>query len=114
MDNMVAMSDRPFQIVAAACLITALLFIIRVAIDSFSPFKILPQITNGLLLNAIVIAFLIETALICAVGEFAIRTFTFARKLPIYVIRERWRRLNGVPVRVRPQAGVTNIVDENY
>lgn len=102
MDNIVGMSDRPFQIVAAACLIVALLFILRVVIASFTPFQILPEITRGLLLNAIVIAFLIETALICAVGEFAIRNFNFARRLPIYIVRERWRRQNGVPVRALP------------
>ena len=112
LDNVVAMSDRPFQVVAAACLIVALLFIVRVALAYFTPFKLLPQITNGLLLNAIVIAFLIETALICAVGEFAIRNFAFARKLPIYVVRERWRRRNGVPVRVRPLVAGTNMADQ--
>jgi undecaprenyl-phosphate 4-deoxy-4-formamido-L-arabinose transferase len=104
MDNVVAMSDRPFQLVAVVCLIVALLFILRVAVSSFTTFQLFPEITHGLLLNVIVIAFLIETALICAVGEFAIRSFNFSRKLPIYVVRERWRRRNGVPVRVLPLA----------
>ena len=112
MNNLVSMSDKPFQLVAVVCLIAALLFIVRVAVDSLTPFKVLPEITNGLLLNAIVIAFLIETALICAVGEFAIRNFTLGRKLPIYVVRERWRRQNGVPVRVRPLVSAANIADQ--
>jgi glycosyltransferase involved in cell wall biosynthesis len=106
MDNIVAMSDRPFQLVATICLIVAVLFILRVAVSSFSTFQVFPDITHGLLLNVIVIAFLIETALICAVGEFAIRSFTFSRRLPIYVVRERWKRRNGVPVRVLPLASI--------
>ncbi|MBV8709512.1 MAG: glycosyltransferase family 2 protein [Acidobacteriaceae bacterium] len=109
MDNIVSMSDRPFQIVAAACFLAALLFIIRVAIASFTPFHLLPEITHGLLLNAILIGFLIDTALICAVGEFAIRSFSSSRRLPIYVVRERWRRQNGVPTRVLPLASQTNL-----
>lgn len=108
MDNVVAMSDRPFQLVAVICLIIALMFIVRVAVASFTTFQLFPEITNGLLLNVIVITFLIDTALICAVGEFAIRSFTFSRKLPIYVVRERWKRRNGEPVRVVPLASAVN------
>ncbi|MFL6464666.1 MAG: glycosyltransferase family 2 protein [Bryobacteraceae bacterium] len=104
MDNFVSMSDRPFQFVAVACLLIALLFIIRVVVAFFTTVQILPQITPGLLLNAIVIAFLIETAVLCAVGEFSIRNFNLSRRLPLYIIRERWRRHNGIPVRVLPQA----------
>lgn len=102
MDNIVSMSDRPFQTVAAVCFCVAFLFIVRVVISYFSPFHFLPQITTGLLLNAIFISFLIQTALICAVGEFAIRSFNFARRLPIYIVRERWRRKHGDAVRVLP------------
>lgn len=109
MDNFVSMSDRPFQIVAAACFLAALLFIFRVAIAYLASFQFLPEITHGLLLNAILIGFLIDTALICAVGEFAIRNFNFSRRLPIYVVRERWRRRNGVPTRVLPLASQTNL-----
>ncbi len=103
MDNFVSMSDRPFQIVAAVCLITAVAFTVRVAVASFTTIQILRQISPGLLLNAIVIAFLVETAVLCAVGEFAIRNFNLSRRLPIYLVRERWRRENGIPMRVLPQ-----------
>jgi glycosyltransferase involved in cell wall biosynthesis len=108
LDNFVSMSDRPFQFIAVACLFIALLFIVRVVVAYFTTIQILPQITPGLLLNAIVITFLIETAVLCAVGEFAIRNFNFARRLPLYIVRERWRRQNGVPTRVLPQAARTN------
>jgi glycosyltransferase involved in cell wall biosynthesis len=109
MDNFVSMSDRPFQFIAVACLFVALLFIVRVVVANFTMVQILPQITHGLLLNAILIGFLIDTALICAVGEFAIRTFSSSRRLPIYIVRERWRRQNGVPTRALPQASRTNL-----
>jgi glycosyltransferase involved in cell wall biosynthesis len=109
MDNFVSMSDRPFQMMGVICFVAALLFILRVVTSSLTSFHILPEITHGLLLNAILIEFLIQTALMCAVGEFAIRSFNFSRQLPIYVVRERWRREDGVPVRVLPLAAQSTL-----
>jgi hypothetical protein len=61
-------------------------------LEFFVPIHILPQVSNGLLLNAIVIALLINVALLAMVGEFAIRAFLRVRQTPRYIIREALRR----------------------
>jgi hypothetical protein len=43
-------------------------------------------------LNAIVICFLLNVAILSLVGEFSIRSFFSVRKLPLYVVRETLSR----------------------
>ncbi|UCD56016.1 MAG: glycosyltransferase family 2 protein, partial [Candidatus Hydrogenedentota bacterium] len=64
-DNIISMSERPFQILAFISLVLALLFGIRVIVDYLTPFKILETVSNGLLLNAIVISSLVLVAILC-------------------------------------------------
>ena len=92
MDNIVSMSERPFQILAVASAALALLFGIRLIADYFTPFKVLETVSPGLLLNAIVIALFIIVAILCALGEFGIRSFISSRHLPKYIIREILQR----------------------
>jgi glycosyltransferase involved in cell wall biosynthesis len=92
MDNVVQLSDRPFQIVGLVCLLLALLIAGRTIVTFFVPFSILGTITHGLLLNTVVIASLALMAVLCMVGEFTIRAFTAARNLPRYIVREALRR----------------------
>jgi glycosyltransferase involved in cell wall biosynthesis len=91
-DNLVSLSERPFQILAGLCLIFAALFCLRILLGYLVPIHILGSISNGLLLNAIVISLLMTLAVLCMIGEFAIRAFLIGRNLPLYVVRELRRR----------------------
>ena len=91
-DNLVILSERPFQIVAALCLLVAALFCARTALAFFVPVHLLDFVSNGLLLNAQVISLLIILAVLCMVGEFGIRSFLLGRNLPLYIIRTIRRR----------------------
>lgn len=91
-DNLVSLSERPFQILAVLCLIFAALFCARILLGYVLPIRILGSISNGLLLNAIVISMLVIVGILCMIGEFAIRAFLVSRHLPLYVVREVRRR----------------------
>jgi glycosyltransferase involved in cell wall biosynthesis len=91
-DNIVILSERPFQAIALFCLIFALLLVVRVPLYRFYPVMILSTVTNGLLLNAIVVGLLVNVALLSVVGEFAIRSFFAHRGLPQYIVREKLSR----------------------
>jgi glycosyltransferase involved in cell wall biosynthesis len=92
MENVVSMSERPFQVLALVSSAFALLFGIRVVVDYFTPFKILDSVSTGLLLNAIVISSLVIVSILCIIGEFTIRSFISSRHLPKYIIREILQR----------------------
>ena len=92
MDNIVSMSQRPFQIIAGLCLAASALFLLRIALGFFVDFKVLDAVTNGLLLNVIVFALLVTVAVLAMVGEFAIRCFVMLRGHPMYIVREILRR----------------------
>lgn len=91
-DNIVILSERPFQATALICLVVALLIVLRVLLYEFYPFIILKSVSNGLLLNAIFVALLITVALLSVVGEFAIRSFFAHRAIPMYIVREKLSR----------------------
>ncbi|MCH9022295.1 MAG: glycosyltransferase family 2 protein [Planctomycetes bacterium] len=88
MDNIVSLSQRPFQILSVVCLLFALLFFVRIALSWIFDFSILPEITHGLLLNTIVIGLLVTISILCMIGEFVIRNFVVLQRYPTYVIRE--------------------------
>jgi undecaprenyl-phosphate 4-deoxy-4-formamido-L-arabinose transferase len=92
MDNVVQLSDRPFQFIGFACLVLAALFAVRTAITFVVPVSILATVTQGLLLSAIVISTLLIVSVLGMIGEFTIRSFTAIRRLPRYVVREALRR----------------------
>jgi glycosyltransferase involved in cell wall biosynthesis len=91
-DNLVILSERPFQYMAAGCLLLALLFILRVLVGFFMDFKILSEVTPGVVLNAIVVSLLIILGALSILGEFVIRIFLMLRRLPRYIIRDILRR----------------------
>ena len=95
MDNLVGMTDRPFQILSVACLFLAAAFIARILVDWFFPFKVLPEITNGLILNVVVAGLLLTLSVLSAIGEFLIRSFHMLQRNPAYVVREIVRRGTG-------------------
>jgi glycosyltransferase involved in cell wall biosynthesis len=92
MDNMVSLSERPFQVLALSCLVFAALFCLRILLGYVVPIHILGSISNGLVLNAIAISLLITMGVLCMIGEFAIRAFLISRNLPLYVVRQVRRR----------------------
>jgi glycosyltransferase involved in cell wall biosynthesis len=92
MENLVVISERPFQISGFLCLLAAVLFVVRLLVDYFLPFRILPSVTTGLILNAVVISLLVTIGILSLIGEFAIRSFLAARRVPAYIVRETIKR----------------------
>lgn len=92
MENLVKLSQRPFQFIAAGCTVLGLLFIVRIAAGFFSPFGVLAEVTNGLILNAIAFALIVLLAVLSLVGEFTIRCFVMLRDQPGYAVRNVLRR----------------------
>ena len=92
MDNMVNLSDRPFQMLALLCFLAATLILLRIVVDLFSPFLVLKEVTNGLLLNTLLVSLLVTISVLCVIGEFSIRNFVTSQRIPGYVIREKIER----------------------
>jgi dolichol-phosphate mannosyltransferase len=88
MDNVVCLSERPFQILGTLCFFFAFLFVIRIVLSRVFDFSILPKVTTGLLLNVIIISLLTIVSVLCLIGEFVIRNFLVLQKFPSYIIRE--------------------------
>jgi dolichol-phosphate mannosyltransferase len=91
-DNVVVLSERPFQIIAFLCFAMTAIFVVRLLLEAVFPIRILPLVSNGLLLNVVVISLLVNVALLSMVGEFTIRAFLVSRDLPLYIVRERLKR----------------------
>ena len=94
-DNLVSLSERPFQVLAALCLAVAVLFAARILLGYIFPFSFLSAVSNGLLLNAILISLLVTIGVMCMIGEFTIRSFLIGRNLPHYIVREIRQREKG-------------------
>lgn len=92
MEHLVNLSARPFQLLAVVSLVFALLFLVRVVLGPLMDFEFLKEVSNGLLLNAIVISALIVVGILCIIGEFAIRSFIASQKPPQYIVKEVVRR----------------------
>ncbi len=89
MDNVVILSERPFQIIALLCAIATCLLVLRIVLNLLLPVAILPDVSHGLVLNAVVLAMLVNVALLSMIGEFAIRSFFRQKQIPIYIVREK-------------------------
>ena len=87
MDNLVGISDRLFQYLSMGCLLFAALFMVRLLLAGILPFSVLHEITNGLLLNVLVISILLTLGALSVVGEFLIRTYNTTQQYPAYIIR---------------------------
>ncbi len=92
MENLVKLSQLPFQIIAGGAAAAGALFALRIALGFFLDFNVMSEVTNGLLLNAVVITLLVLLAVLALVGEFAIRSFVILRGEPAYIVRETLRR----------------------
>ncbi len=87
-DNIVRLSDRPFQLLTVACALSALAFVIRILLSWFNDFQLIPNVTTGLLLNILVVMLLIIVSILSSIGELVIRNFLILQDEPVYVIRE--------------------------
>ena len=90
MDNLVQLTQRPFQFLGLVCLLIASIFTVRVLLAwTFPGAKVLSEVTPGLILNAIVIGGLIIVGILSLIGEFVIRSFGVLAQDPIYIVREK-------------------------
>jgi glycosyltransferase involved in cell wall biosynthesis len=85
MDNVVLYSQGLFQFFSTIALAVALLTLLRI----FLPGSILGDVTNGLVLNALLLASASVLAVVAFVGEYVLRTFSLHARGPLYVVRER-------------------------
>lgn len=93
MENLVNLSERPFQILGTLCLFFSFLFALRILLAYVVPFAVLKNITLGLVLNALVFTFLVLMAILCAMGEFVIRNFILLQQRPAYVVKDSRSRV---------------------
>jgi undecaprenyl-phosphate 4-deoxy-4-formamido-L-arabinose transferase len=87
MDSVVGASERPFQWLSGALLLVGILFVLRVAVNLLWPFSLMAEVTNGLLLNAVVLSFLIGVGVSAAIGEYVLRSYFLLLRHPAYVVR---------------------------
>ncbi|MGZ5443017.1 MAG: glycosyltransferase [Thermoanaerobaculia bacterium] len=91
-DHLLDLSRRPFQYLGAATALVALVLILRILFDPWIASVFLPEVSNGLLLNAIVITLLVTVAIQALTGELVLRSFTSLRRKPAYIVRRLLRR----------------------
>ena len=92
MDHVVGLFRQAFQIIFLVCFLFSLLVGARIALAWVLPFQVLPQVTNGMILNALFYSLMVTVAVLCLIGEYAIRTFFTQRGFPGYVVRQVLRR----------------------
>lgn len=90
--NLLDLTHRAFQYLAVGAALGSALLVARVVVDWWIPMAFLPEVTNGLLLNAIAIALLVTTSIQALMGELILRSFTKLRARPAYVVRRTLRR----------------------
>jgi glycosyltransferase involved in cell wall biosynthesis len=88
MDHLVGISERPFQLMSLICLAFAALFLMRIALAWAVPISILPEVTTGVILNAIALSVLLILSVLAAIGEYVMRNFLMTQRYPGYIIRE--------------------------
>ena len=92
MDNLIGLSDRPFQALSVICFIGASLLLLRVILAWVLPFTILRTVTTGLILNVVMVGLLLTVSILAAIGELIIRSHNMLQRHPAYIIREIQQR----------------------
>ncbi len=92
MENLVNLSDKPFQLFGAMSMGLALLFLLRLGAEYFLDFSVLKRVTTGLILNMMVVGFLTVLAVLSMIGEFVVRNFGMLQRRPTFAIRTIRRR----------------------
>ena len=98
MDHLVGVSERPFQLISAVCLFLALLFLVRIFSAWLVPVSILPEVTLGMVLNAIALNLVILLGVLATIGEYVMRNFLIAQRYPAYVIKKVHQKAAHGPV----------------
>ncbi|HZR79470.1 MAG TPA: glycosyltransferase [Candidatus Binatia bacterium] len=91
-DTLLGLSHHPFQILSIVNLVVASAVVLRIAAGVFSSGAIFPPITNGLILNVVVLSLATMVAIVCLVGEYVLRMHRSIEGPPRYVIRSIWSR----------------------
>lgn len=86
-ENLVTVSQRPFQMLSLILLLLSLLFVARLLVGLIVPFTILPEVTHGLLLTGMVVSFLIIVGVSAGIGEYVIRSYLMLEGRPAYIVR---------------------------
>ena len=92
MENIIHIPVRPFQLLIILTFLVASLLVVRIFASMFLDFKILGDVTGGLLLNMLLIMFLVGVGILAFIGELVIRSFQNLQRAPKYIIREALRR----------------------
>jgi glycosyltransferase involved in cell wall biosynthesis len=87
LDNVVLYSQGLFQFFSFLALLVALFTLARIVLPGSG--SILGEITNGFLLNAMLLCSALVLAVVAFVGEYVLRTFAVHWRGPLYVVRER-------------------------
>jgi undecaprenyl-phosphate 4-deoxy-4-formamido-L-arabinose transferase len=86
-DNALLLSRRPFQLLSLLCFAVGLLLVLRVLLGLVLPMPVLSEVTNGLILNALVFSLLVVVGVSAGIGEYVIRSFLMLQGSPAYVVR---------------------------
>jgi glycosyltransferase involved in cell wall biosynthesis len=97
MDSLIGVSERPFQWLSGSLLLLGLAFAARVVVNLVWPFSLLAAVTNGLLLNVVLLSFLVGAGVSAAIGEYVLRSYFILLRHPAYVVRSVRSRQPGSP-----------------
>jgi len=92
MENLVNLSDKPFQLFGAGFMLLALLFALRLGAEYFFDISVLERVTTGLVLNVTVVGLLAVLGVVSIIGEFVVRNFGMLQQRPAFAIRTILRR----------------------
>jgi glycosyltransferase involved in cell wall biosynthesis len=86
-DNVVLYSQGMFQLTSLLAFLLAGLTVVRIV--GIPGGALLDEVTNGFLLNALLLSTAFLVALVAFVGEYVLRSFAAHARGPLYVVRER-------------------------
>lgn len=92
MDNLVKLSQKPFQFLAGFCFLGGLFFMLRILLGFFLQGSFLTEVTPGLILNTVFFFALMTLAAMALLGELSVRSYVVLQRNPIYIVRETIRR----------------------
>ena len=89
LDNMLSVVAEYFPFIIYFNLAAFLLVILRVGLDFAIPFKVLPNVSNGLLLNTLLASTSVIIILLSYCAELGRRIFKHIRREPVYIIKHK-------------------------
>jgi len=91
-DNLVEVTNRPFQFLSVMLFVAAFLYMGRLIVGIFIPIVVLPEVTHGLILSGIFLTALFLTGVLVGIGEYVIRSYLVLQGQPAYIVRSERRR----------------------